>query len=329
MATLIPKKYKEGSFEDAQYQAFGYDDATTNREIRRNNRRFNRYLRSDAGQRMRAKFDADKEAAAALAEQQKQQKAKETVTQLWEASGGIEGIMNSLQNYRTLTTPTTPEVSAEPVLVPKVSYWDRVAKQYGFADSNAVRNWQAQNGLVADGKFGNNSRAVWNRLNGASTTSYWDSVARANGFENASAVAAWQAQHGLVADGKIGTKTLAALKAKNPSTPTPEPETPVVETPVVETATPVVPQPTWKSVTVHNAFDENPVATVNIPSTKKRVPANQWSGEGAAPPLLSAENPEPANPAGYIPWYMSAYKPQSQTQTQNRNNPPRNVSWQK
>ncbi|MEE0966187.1 MAG: hypothetical protein U0L85_03950, partial [Bacilli bacterium] len=105
MATLIPKKYKEGSFEDAQYQAFGYDDATTNREIRRNNRRFNRYLRSDAGQRMRAKFDADKEAAAALAEQQKQQKAKETVTQLWEASGGIEGIMNSLQNYRTLTTP--------------------------------------------------------------------------------------------------------------------------------------------------------------------------------------------------------------------------------
>lgn len=212
MATLIPKKYSEGSFEDAQYQAFGYDDATTNREIRRNNRHFNRYLNSDAGQRMRAQFKAD---AAAL-EEQKQQEAKAMAERLWETSGGMEGVMNSLQNYRNLNTPAEPEVievPVEPVLVPKISYWDRVAKQYGFADSNAVRNWQAQ--------------------------------------------------HGLVADGKIGTKTLEALRA----------------------------QPTWKSVTVPNAFDETPVATVNIPSTKKPVPA----------------------------------KPQPQ----NINYPPRHVSWQK
>jgi peptidoglycan hydrolase-like protein with peptidoglycan-binding domain len=107
------------------------------------------------------------------------------------------------------------EVSTEPVLVPKISYWDRVAKQYGFTDSNAVRTWQVQNGLVADGKFGNNSKAVWNQFNGVSATPYWDAVARANGFENAAAVATWQAQHGLVADGKIGTKTLAALQLQN------------------------------------------------------------------------------------------------------------------
>ena len=276
MATLTPKKYAEGSFEDAQYQAFGYNNATNNREIRRNNRQFNRYLRSDAGQRMRDQFEADA-AAAALAEQQKQQRAKATVEQLLTAAAeGKEGFMNSLQNSRNVNTSTVAEVpaepakSAEPVLVPKISYWDRVARQYGFKDSNAVRDWQAKHGLVADGKFGNNSIAVWNQLRGVSTTSYWDAVARANGFKNAAAVATWQAQHGLVADGKIGTKTLAALKAQNTST-----TTPVVETPVVETAAPADTPPTWRSASVHNVYDENPVTTVNIPEDKKPVSTNQ------------------------------------------------------
>lgn len=323
MATLIPKKYKEGSFEDAQYQAFGYDDATNNREIRRNNRRFNRYLRSDAGQRRRAEFEAE------ALEQQRQQEAKETVAQLWKANGGITGIMSSLKNYRNLTTPTptaptAPEVSEEPVLVPKVSYWDRVAKQYGFADSNAVRNWQAQNGLVADGKFGNNSRAVWNRLHGVSTTPYWDAVARANGFENAAAVATWQAQHGLVADGKIGTKTLAALQAQNTSTTTPAPETPAVET-----TTPAVPQSTLKSTPVYNAFDETPVTTVH------RIRTNQGSGEEAALQAtptwrsVSVYNAFDENPVTTVNIPPTKKPIPAQPQTQNRNNPPRNVSWQK
>ena len=135
---------------------------------------------------------------------------------------------------------------------------------------------------MADGKFGNNSRAVWNRLHGISATPYWDAIARANGFKNAAAVAVWQAQHGLVADGKIGAKTLAALKMQNNR----------ATTPVVETTTPAVTQPTWRSVSVYNAYDENPVTTVNIPATKKQASTNQ------AP-------------------------------IQNRTNPPRHVSWQK
>lgn len=41
------------------------------------------------------------------------------------------------------------------------SYWNTVASQYGFKDMQAVKDWQAKNGLVADGKFGKNSLAKW------------------------------------------------------------------------------------------------------------------------------------------------------------------------
>ena len=44
--------------------------------------------------------------------------------------------------------------------------WDNLAKKYGFTDREALADWQATNGLVADGKFGNKSLAVWNRLHG-------------------------------------------------------------------------------------------------------------------------------------------------------------------
>lgn len=44
------------------------------------------------------------------------------------------------------------------------SYWNTIASQYGFKDMQAVKDWQSQNGLVADGKFGKNSLAKWNTL---------------------------------------------------------------------------------------------------------------------------------------------------------------------
>jgi hypothetical protein len=50
--------------------------------------------------------------------------------------------------------------------------WDNLAKKYGFADREALADWQAANGLVADGKFGNKSLAVWNRLHGIGGGSY-------------------------------------------------------------------------------------------------------------------------------------------------------------
>lgn len=50
------------------------------------------------------------------------------------------------------------------------NYWDSIAKKYGFENIEAVKDWQQQNGLVADGKFGKNSLAKWNSLKNNSNT---------------------------------------------------------------------------------------------------------------------------------------------------------------
>ena len=50
--------------------------------------------------------------------------------------------------------------------VPGGTDWDAIAKQNGFADMNAVKEWQAKNGLVVDGKFGSASQAKLNELKG-------------------------------------------------------------------------------------------------------------------------------------------------------------------
>lgn len=55
-----------------------------------------------------------------------------------------------------------PEV--KPTLMPKADRWNAEAQKYGFKDMDAVKAWQAENGLVADGKFGKNSLAKYNEI---------------------------------------------------------------------------------------------------------------------------------------------------------------------
>lgn len=59
---------------------------------------------------------------------------------------------------RKIETPSVAPV------IKQSTDWNAVAQQNGFANMEAVRQWQAENGLVADGKFGENSRAKWNSL---------------------------------------------------------------------------------------------------------------------------------------------------------------------
>lgn len=65
--------------------------------------------------------------------------------------------------------------AAEPAPAPTPGksndYWNQQAQQYGFADMNAVAEWQRQNGLEADGKFGQNSLTKWNELQAAQQAS--------------------------------------------------------------------------------------------------------------------------------------------------------------
>lgn len=68
---------------------------------------------------------------------------------------------------RTPSTPSTPSVPSTPSTssttttseVVSIPYWEEVAKQNGFNSMQEVAEWQAKHGLVADGKFGNRSRA--------------------------------------------------------------------------------------------------------------------------------------------------------------------------
>lgn len=62
-----------------------------------------------------------------------------------------------------LPVPPVPPVVPKPVIKQSTD-WNAVAQQNGFANMEAVRQWQAKNGLVADGKFGESSRAKWDSL---------------------------------------------------------------------------------------------------------------------------------------------------------------------
>jgi murein L,D-transpeptidase YcbB/YkuD len=63
---------------------------------------------------------------------------------------------------KSSTSVSTPAI-AKPALTPKTD-WNAKATQYGFKDIDAVKAWQAENGLVADGKFGKDSLAKYNEI---------------------------------------------------------------------------------------------------------------------------------------------------------------------
>jgi peptidoglycan hydrolase-like protein with peptidoglycan-binding domain len=85
----------------------------------------------------------------------------------WRALRG--GNAGSAVGTRTGTTNTSQS-----------TYWNSRAKQFGFADSNAVKQWQAANGLVADGKFGANSEAKLRAIQAKQSDKHRDDMAMAN-----------------------------------------------------------------------------------------------------------------------------------------------------
>lgn len=81
------------------------------------------------------------------------------------------------------TQPKTETPAVEPVLDAPVvtnstpqglneAYWLKRAQQYGFDTLDQVEQWQRDNGLVADRKFGNNSIAKYNELKAQQADDY-------------------------------------------------------------------------------------------------------------------------------------------------------------
>lgn len=67
-------------------------------------------------------------------------------------------------------TSTPDSTPASAPTIKSNDYWNQQAQRYGFADMNAVSEWQKQNGLEVDGKFGQNSLNKWNELQSAANT---------------------------------------------------------------------------------------------------------------------------------------------------------------
>lgn len=92
--------------------------------------------------------------------------AQDAITKAYEEAGYTFDPATGKWNAPAPTPAPTPE----PAPGKSNDYWNQQAQQYGFADMNAVAEWQRQNGLEADGKFGQNSLTKWNELQAASQT---------------------------------------------------------------------------------------------------------------------------------------------------------------
>lgn len=70
----------------------------------------------------------------------------------------------SVKKFDEPAEPAQPPITPpnKPTLTPRSNAeWDRIASENGFKDMAEVKAWQSINGLVADGKFGNNSSAYF------------------------------------------------------------------------------------------------------------------------------------------------------------------------
>lgn len=142
---------------------------------KRDLKQFNDYLNSEQGQadwlahekqessRYLASFDAFAENA-----------RKPILTAKMSAPQQV--VQVSTQPKQEVTSPVQP--SSEPAPQPKPQIvprtvrsneeWNSIARQHGFADMAAVKQWQSQNGLTVDGKLGNNSLRKLQELKAAS-----------------------------------------------------------------------------------------------------------------------------------------------------------------
>ena len=165
--------YKQRDFETTRKQELYGDNPT-----KRDTRRFNRYLKSDVGQKDALAFTK--------AESDAYLKSMDTVKE-----EAIQRMRNTAANFKvTPYTPTstteTPAQSASstpaqtvqqnPPVKPVLSSrseaeWNRIASEATngkLKTMEDVKKWQADNGFVGDaidGKFGKNSLAKWAELN--------------------------------------------------------------------------------------------------------------------------------------------------------------------
>ena len=117
------------------------------------------------------------------------------------------------------TQPKTETPAVEPVLDAPVvtnstpqglneAYWLKRAQQYGFDTLDQVEQWQRDNGLVADRKFGNNSIAKYNELKAQQAE------------DDDPEIQKWNTNPNPYSNGNLQS-TINSINPQSPQTPTP------------------------------------------------------------------------------------------------------------
>lgn len=71
---------------------------------------------------------------------------------------------SSQTNANNVTTNMVTTKGGLQMTQQELDFWTKVAQEKGFADVDAVAKWQSDNGLPADGKFGENSLTKYNAI---------------------------------------------------------------------------------------------------------------------------------------------------------------------
>ena len=155
--TNLPKVYTRGNFEEtALKDKYGSDPS------RRDRRQFKRYLKSDAGIADRQKYiDAENTKEQASYSTYAKALGEQSKARMLVAKADFD---KAIQKFDAPVEPAQPPItpSNKPTVIPRSdAEWNRIASENGFKDMAEVKAWQAANGLVDDGKFGNNSSAYF------------------------------------------------------------------------------------------------------------------------------------------------------------------------
>lgn len=136
---------------------------------RRDKRRFNRYWNSDQRIADEAAFNKAENERWLAHEKAENDAYMAAVNSFIEKASKPELVTKPQATTPSIpSTPSTPVAPVTPVTKPAVkpvgTDWNARAKEYGFDSMDAVKQWQSENGLVADGKFGQNSLTKFNEL---------------------------------------------------------------------------------------------------------------------------------------------------------------------
>lgn len=153
-----------GSNERPQlYKMQDFENSEVNQALKQNMRRgqYRKWLKSEDYAKRKQAFDKNQyEQYAQSVSNQAAYDAKtladKTLAEMQSNRMSDEDILKQIQ-------PVQPVQSSNKT--GNMNYWDNIAKKYGFNDMNDVKLWQKKNGLLADGKFGYNSRMVYYNLN--------------------------------------------------------------------------------------------------------------------------------------------------------------------